>query len=267
MNLVDVHCHLNHQQFNIDLNQVLERAKKAGLKAILVSGVNPVANQEVLALANQYPVIKASLGIYPIDALGLAEAEIGLPRQIVPIDLKQEFKFIEKNKDKVIAIGEVGMDFHWVKKEDTYTQQAENFRKIIQFAIKINKPLIIHSRNAEQECLDILRQEIKHQLVPVVNHCFSGRKSLIRQAAELGHYFSIPPNILRSHGFQTLVKMVDLKQLLTETDAPYLSSAQGQRNEPANVVESIQKIAEIKGLAVKQVADQIWKNYQGVFER
>ncbi|MDP3734577.1 MAG: TatD family hydrolase [Nanoarchaeota archaeon] len=265
MNLVDVHCHLNHALFKDDLDQVLERARKAGLKALLVSGVNPVSNKEVLALAAKYPLIKASLGIYPIDALGMAEAEIGLPRQIVPINLEEEFAFIEKHKKDVLAIGEVGMDFHWAEKEKTYEKQADNFRRIIQFAIKIKKPLVIHSRKAERECLEILEQEIKNHQIPVVNHCFSGKKNLIMKAASLGHYFSIPPNILRSESFQSLVKMVDLKQLLTETDAPYLSPYKDKRNEPAFVVETITKIAEIKGMSSEDVAAQIWENYKKVF--
>ena len=265
MNLIDVHCHVNHDVFKSDLDEVLERAKKAGVKAIVVSGVNPVSNKEVLALAKKYPLIKASLGIYPIDALGMAEAEIGLPRQTVPIDLDQEFVFIEKNKEKVISIGEVGMDFHWADKEKTYEKQADNFRRIIRFAMKIKKPLVIHSRKAEKECIEIMSEEIKNKEIPVVNHCFSGKKSLIKQAAELGHYFSIPPNIMRSESFQILVKMVDLKQLLTETDAPYLSPYAEQRNEPAYVSLTVQKIAEIKGLPVEAVAEQIWHNYKTVF--
>ena len=118
MDLVDIHCHLNHAVYKDDLDQVIERAKKAGLKALIVSGVNPIANREVLDLAKKYPIIKASLGFYPIDALGLAEKEIGLPRQTVPIDLDKEFAFIEENIDRVISIGEVGMDFHWASKED-----------------------------------------------------------------------------------------------------------------------------------------------------
>lgn len=264
MNLVDIHCHLNHTVYKDDLDKVIERAKKAGLKALVVSGVNPVSNKEVLALAKKYPIIKASLGVYPIDALGLAEEEIGLPRQTVPINLDQEFEFIEKNIDRVISIGEVGMDFHWASKEDTYEKQAENFRRIIHFAIKIKKPLVIHSRKAERECLEILEREV-HGEIPVVNHCFSGKKNLIKRAAEKGHYFSIPPNVIRSQSFQTLIKMVDLKQLLTETDSPYLSPFPEQRNEPANVVESIKKIAEIKEISVEEAAKAVWDNYVKVF--
>ncbi len=277
MHLVDVHSHLNHADFARDLPEVLKRAEEAGVKAILCSGVNPPSNRQVLELVKKYPLIKASLGIYPIDALGLAEGGdegYGLPRQTVPINLEEEFAFIEKNKDKVVAIGEVGMDFYWAKKEETYQKQAENFRRIIRFTIKLKKPIIIHSRKAEEECLDILEQEIKQQereqqgkqnVIPVILHCFSGRKSLITRAAALGYYFSIPPNILRSGSFQELVKKVDIQQLLTETDAPYLSPYPGQRNEPVFVLESIKKIAEIKKIGVEETAEKIWANYQMIF--
>ena len=265
MNLIDVHCHLNHAQFKEDLPEVIKRAQDVGIKVIIVSGVNTNANHEVLKLAEKYPIIKASLGIYPIDALGLSEGETGLPRQPEPINLEEEFKFIEKNKDKVISIGEIGMDFHWASKESTGEKQADNFRKIIRFAKHINKPIVIHSRKAEAECIQILGEEIPNQEIPIIMHCFSGKKVLINQSAALGHYFSIPPNIVKSDQFQTLVKVVPLTQLLTETDSPWLSPFQGQRNEPSFVIETIKKIAEIKQLTKEQVADKIWQNYQKAF--
>lgn len=265
MNLVDVHCHLNHKFFKEDLVEVLERAKNAGVKAVVVSGVNPPANKEVLQLAEKYPIIKASLGIYPIDALGLSEGDTGLPGQTEKIDLEEEFEFIKENKDKIVSIGEVGMDFYWADKEKTYKQQAENFRRIIGFAISVKKPIVIHSRKAEEECLHILEEEIKNKEIPVVQHCFSGRKSLMSKAIELEHYFSIPPNILKASNFQTLVKKAPLTQLLTETDAPWLSPFKDKKNEPSFVVETIRKIAEIKEISEKEVGEQIWKNYVKVF--
>ncbi|MBI2152032.1 TatD family hydrolase, partial [Candidatus Woesearchaeota archaeon] len=231
MKLVDVHCHLNHEYFQSQMAEVLKRAEEAGVSAIVTSGVNPPANREVMELVRKHPLIlRASLGIYPIDALGLSEGETGLPRYPDKISLEEEFAFIKQaiyeSKDKdgqdlVVSIGEVGMDFHWAKKEETFEKQASNFRKIIQFAISIKKPLVIHSRKAEKECLDILEEEIKNQEIKVDLHCFSGNKRLIERAAKLGYYFSIPPNIIKLQHFQTLVQMVDIKQLLTETDAPW----------------------------------------------
>jgi TatD DNase family protein len=256
MKLVDVHCHLNHKVFEGKIDQIIINAKQNNVKAILVSGVNSKSNREVLELVKKDDLLKASLGIYPIDALGLAEGETGLPRQPEKIDLDEEFKFIEKNKDKIVAIGEIGMDFHWDK--DHHQEQENNFRKIIQFANKICKPIIIHTRNAEKECLDVLEQESK---VKVCLHSFSGNKKLIKRAIELGYYFSVPPKIMLLEQFQMLVSMVPLTQLLTETDAPWMSPERDLFNEPANVLVTIKKIAEIKNLTIEEIADQVWKNY------
>lgn len=265
MPLVDVHCHINHKEFEGKIDQVIDNAKKAGLKAILLSGVNPQANIEVLEYAKKYPIIKASLGIYPIDALGLSPDVTGLPHHRGPIDLEEQFTFFTKHLDKIIAIGEIGMDFHWVEKEDTYEQQAENFRKIIRFAKEVKKPIVIHSRKAERECLDILEEEIKEQEIPVIHHCFGGRKALIRRGVALGHNFTVPANIARNSGFESLVKIVPNEQLLTETDAPWLSPYKETINEPAYVTESIKKIAEIKQITLKEAEDLVWSNFCRIF--
>ncbi|MBT3298384.1 TatD family hydrolase [archaeon] len=270
MSLVDVHCHLNHALFKDNMKEILERAKQAGIKAIVVSGVNPAANKDVLELAEKINskkdndnILKVSLGIYPIDALGLSEGETGLPRNTEKINLEKEFKFIEKNKNKIVAVGEVGLDFHWDKLH--HNQQKENFRKIIRFVKSINKPIVIHSRKAEKECIDILEEELPNKDIPVIMHCFSGNKKLIKRATELGHYFSVPPNIVKLQHFQTLVEMVPLNQLFTETDAPWLSPFPDKRNEPSFVIETIKKMAEIKEITEEEVEKQIWNNYVKVF--
>ena len=267
MNLIDDHCHLTHVLYKDDISEVLKRAKAVNIKRILVSGVNPPSNREVLKLVQQHPdILRASLGIYPIDALGLAEGDSGLPLQKTPIDIDAELQFISQHKDHITAIGEIGMDFHWADKEKTYQQQADNFRKIIRFAKSIHKPIIIHSRKAEAECIQLLAEEIPNHEIPIVQHCFSGKKALIKQAAELGHYFSIPTNLIKSDQFQIMIKMVPLTQITTETDGPWLSPYKDQKNEPAFVKDAIQKIAELKQLSIEQVAEQIWENYKKIYE-
>ena len=266
MPLVDVHCHINHALLKDSIPEVLDRAQKNGVKIIVLSGVNPSANKEVLALAQKYPMIKASLGIYPIDALGLTPDEVGLPHHKGPIDLDEQFSFIENNLNQVISIGEIGMDFHWASKEETLEQQQKNFRKIIRFAIKVQKPIVIHSRKAEKECIDVLEEEIKNNEIPVIQHCFSGKKNLIKRAAALGHYFSVPANVIRSHSFQTMVKLVPISQLLTETDSPWLSPNREEVNEPKNVLLSIQKIAEIKDLSLEDTQKTVWNNFCQAFK-
>jgi len=264
MKLVDVHCHLNHELYLKELDKVLERAQKAGVKAIVCSGVNPECNRQVLELAQKHPtIVKACLGIYPIDAIGLSEGETGLPKHPGKIHLEEEFEFLRKNKNHIIGIGEIGMDFHW--DQDFHAQQEEIFRKILRFALELKKPVVIHSRKAERECIDILEQEIKNKEILVVMHCFSGNKKLISRARDLGYYFSIPANINKLQHFQTVVELVDLKQLLTETDGPWLCPYPTGHSEPAFVLEAIKKIAEIKKLSMEEVAEQIWHNYERAF--
>ena len=259
LKLVDIHCHLNQIHFEDKLDQVISNAKKVGVQAIVISGTNPLSNREVLELAKKDEILKVTLGLHPIDALGLSEGDTGISKPEGKVNLEKEFKFIEENKDQILGIGEVGLDYHW--DEDHHEEQREVFRKVIRLAVKIKKPLIVHTWEAEEDCVNLLEEEAKGK-VPVVLHCFTGRKSLITRAKELGYYFSVPPSMKRVGNFQTLVKKVDLKQLLTETDAPWQSPFKDQRNEPAFVLETIKEIAKIKKLTEEEVADQIWENYQ-----
>ncbi|MBW3019292.1 TatD family hydrolase [Candidatus Woesearchaeota archaeon] len=263
MILVDDHCHLTHDQYKKDLNKVLERSKKAGVKAIVCSGVNTPTNREALALAEKHKdIVKCSMGIYPVDALGLGADEIGLARQTEPIDLDAEFDFIRKNKDKIVAIGETGLDYHWVKDEEHQKQMREIFQKVIEFTEKIKKPILIHSRRAEIDVVDMLESS---KIKTIIMHCFEARKNLIKKAADKGWYFSIPSTIGKSQQFQTIAQIANINQLLTETDGPWLSPIPGERNEPKNVVLAVKKIAEIKGFTEEETANNIWLNFQKVY--
>ncbi|MCR4284789.1 MAG: TatD family hydrolase [archaeon] len=264
MNLIDVHAHLGFERFNNDLDEVIERARKANLKLIITSGIGPKTNRQALEIVEKYlDIVKASFGIYPVDAIASKVKNISddVKRDIEEFDVDEEIRWIEGNKDKCIAIGEVGLDYKVVP--GTEELQKEVFRKIIQLAKKIDKPLVIHSRNAEADCINLLEEA---RMKKVVMHCFSGKKHLIRKGIELGFFFSVPPVITRLQHFKTLVEIVPLTQLLTETDAPYLSPVAGTRNEPANVVITIKEIAKIKNLSEKDVADQIYKNAETLFK-
>ncbi len=213
--LVDVHCHLTHESFKNKLDEVLDRAKKAGVTTIITSGVNVPTNREVLELSKSNPMIKCTLGLYPIDLLGEAD-ESGLSRQIEPFDLDEEMNFIEQHKDEILGVGECGLDYHWDK--DRHEKQKENFRKIIEFVKKIDKPIVIHTREAEADCIDMLE---KSGIKKVMLHMFEGNKKLIKRAEELGYYFSVPAILNKNQHFRMLVEMVNINQLLTETDSPW----------------------------------------------
>lgn len=263
--LVDIHCHLDHARFKADLPKVIERAGKAGLKTIITSGVNSTTNRLILKIQDKYKdIVRLSFGLYPIDVLAkeIEKGESdGFQRDIETFDLDSELAWIEKNKSNCVAIGECGLDFSWNTGQEQ--SQIPIFEKIIKFARKIDKPLIVHTRKAELECLDLLE---KNKSNKVILHCFSGRKSLIKRGIELGYYFSIPPIITRLEHFKTLVSLVPINQLLTETDSPYLSPVAGERNEPANVQVTIKEIAKIKNLPEKQVEEIIYDNYKKIFE-
>ena len=259
--LVDAHCHLTHHALKDKIDEIIKRAKEKGVVHAITSGVNVPTNREVLELQKKYPdFVKVSLGLYPIDLLGLPPDESGLSRQTEKFDLDEELKFIEKNKDKILAVGECGMDFHWDKEH--HEEQRVNFQKIIDFVIKIKKPIVIHSRKAETECVEMLE---KSKVKKVLLHMFEGRKHIIKKAADLGYYFSIPTNLSKSQHFQGVVEAVNINQLLTETDAPWMGPVKGELNEPANVSETIKKIAEIKKMDPKEVENVLYSNYQRLF--
>ncbi len=251
MLLVDVHAHLDLKEFGSDLDKVINRAQKAGVKVIINNGLNPESNRKTLELSKKYEILKPALGLYPDDAIKLTQEQI-----------RDEINFIKRNKDKIIAIGEVGLDYKYSKKKQEQELQKEIFLKIINLSKKINKPLIIHSRKAESDVINMLENSDAKK---AILHCFSGKLKLIKKAAELGYYFSVPTNVVRSNQFQKLVEIVDINQLLTETDSPYLSPYKGRRNEPAFIIETIKKIAEIKNISINETANNIFMNYQNVF--
>lgn len=176
------------------------------------------------------------------------------------IDIDTEFAFFKKHRDEITAIGEVGMDRKFTKEHDE--QQKANFRKIIGHTEKLGRPIIVHTRNAEADCLELLQSSTIKQ---VILHTFEGNRKLIQKAIELGYSFSVPTLLMRSSHFQMLVGMAPLEQLFTETDAPWLAADKEKRNEPAFITESIKKIAEIKKLGASEVEEQIWKNAKKVF--
>jgi TatD DNase family protein len=257
--LVDVHCHLDHRDFEKDIDEVVKRAEEAGLKVIVTAGINPETNRLSLELSKRYRIIKPALGIYPIDALQNEVASQEFPLQPKEFDVDEEIEFIGKSAKNIVAVGEAGLDYQSGSKK---AEQKEMFGKLVQLAERINKPLIVHSRKAEEDCVNMLESS---RLKRILMHCFSGNHRLVKRVADNNWYLSIPTNVVRSEHFQKVVGEVDLSRLLTETDAPYLSPFKGQRNEPSFVVESIRKIAEIKGMEQTEVENNIFLNYERLF--
>jgi len=243
---VDVHAHLDDKAFKSDLELVVKRAEEAGVKAIINNGIDPLSNRKTLDLAGMFPVIKAALGIFPTYAVKMKEN-----------DFKKELFFISKSDP--IAIGEVGLDLHHL---NSIEKQAPLFRKFIKLSNDLDIPVIVHTRKAEKEAIEILESENAKN---VILHCFSGSMELARRCEKNGWYFSIPPIIKTSKHFRELTRNISITRLLTETDAPYLSPIRGQRNEPSFVRTSIKIIAEVKGLNELEVERNIFANFQRIF--
>jgi TatD DNase family protein len=264
MAIIDVHAHLDHAWMQENLKETLKRAREARVNAIISNGVNPETNRKTLELAEQYKIIKAALGIYPVDALAeeIKQGDFPLTKPNV-FDVDEEIAFIKKNKNKIVAIGEVGLDNHTLP--GMLNKQKKVFEKLITLAEQTKKPIIVHSRKAEQEVIDLLASSsIKNN--HIVMHCFGGKLSLAKQVRDKGWFLSIPPSIVRSSHFQRIVEEVPLNQLLTETDSPYLSPFKDKRNEPAFITETIKKIAEIKQFTKEEVENNLFLNAKKLFD-
>ncbi|MGE4381349.1 MAG: TatD family hydrolase [Methanothrix sp.] len=245
---IDSHCHLDFKHFNKDREAVMENARKAGVVRMINSGVDYSTNSKSLELAKNYDFISATLGLSPNSIDGKNDPEI-----------KMILDQIESNASQAVGIGEAGLDYYHTKDAPSRERQAEIFKKVIAIAESLNLPLVIHSRDAEQPALDM----VKH-LDRVVFHCYSGTLPTMKEAQDRGYYISLATNVCRSGHHQILARNVSLDHLLVETDSPFLSPRKG-RNEPANVLDSVRLIARIKGLEPQEVAAQTATNTKRIY--
>lgn len=259
---VDVHTHLTHEKFQGDVWEVVARAKQAGLSALVVNGLEPDSNRTILEMAKKDPVIKPALGIYPIDAINHLKPT--LPFEVATFDVDAEIRFIDAaaEQGKLFAIGECGLDGHWVG-EETFPEQERVFRALIEIAKKHNLPLVIHTRKRELRAMEILRE---HQIKRVDFHCFGGKARWAIEAAEKdGWWFSIPANARTNESFTKMLKQLPAEKILTETDAPFLAPQKGTRNEPMHVTGTVAYLGELRGMSTEAARDLVWKNFQTLF--
>ncbi len=244
--IIDLHCHLDILK---DIDGAIKRAEQAGVTKIVASGIDEASNRKVIELSETYAMVEASLGVYP-------DVHLDTGRKA---NVEKEIGFIEKNKDKIVAVGEIGLDFKNVESKDN---QYKTFHSMLELACRLKKPVILHTRKAEAEVIDVIES---YPGIKKVMHCFSGKKKQAARAYELGCYFTIPTSIVRSEQFQDLAKDIPLSRLFCETDSPFLSPFKEKPNEPAFVVESLNMIAKIKGITAEEAKKAMFMNYQRVF--
>lgn len=238
--LFDVHAHLDSKEFDSDRDAVVERAKAAGVN-VITSALGPEGIDKTLSMIKRYDNVFASFGLQPTV----------LSRETID----ETIWLVKKNRESIIALGEVGLDYYWVKETDSRRKQQENLLVFLDVAEELRLPVVLHSRDSEKDILKILEIWGGGALL----HCFSGTVEDAEKAISLGCIISIPTSIVYSKSKQHLAKALPLESIVLETDAPYLSPKQKTRNEPANVIFSRDLIADIKKVD-KEVVEAVTSN-------
>jgi len=252
LNLIDSHAHIYYRDYAGDFEEMLQRAADAGIAAMIVVGTDIESSRESVELAEKYPQLYAAVGVHPHDAGRVTDACYGVIRDLA------------LSSPKVVAIGEIGLDYY--RDRSPRADQERVFRTFLRMAADLDKPVIIHDRDAHQQVLDCLREERSKK---GVLHCFSGDSAMAAEALALGFYISIPGTITypANEALREVVRATSIDRMLVETDCPYLSPVphRGKRNEPAYVRLAAERVAEVKGLTLEDVARITTKNVRDLF--
>ena len=250
MVLFDAHAHLAAPEFAEDLPAVLARAEAAGVAGIVAVGETLADAERILELARRHPVIKPAVGLDPtVLDRDAASAVIALVRQ---------------RADRLVALGEVGLD-HWaVKTEGEWRVQEAILEEFVALSGELDLPLNVHSRSAGRHAIAFLKSRSARR---VLLHAFDGKAATAAAGVDAGYGFSIPPSVVRSPQKQKLVRYLPLDCLLLETDSPVLGPDPAVRNEPANLAIACRAVADLKGVSVETVAQVTTDNARRLFPR
>ena len=242
--MIDVHCHLEQPDYDKDRDEVIEKCKQE-LKAVITCSAHPKDFDFTMKLVDMYKgFVFATVSIHPIYIKEVSE--------------KEKDRFIDRiieNKDKIVGIGETGLDYFWVKERDWREKQKELFKELIELALKLKKPLVIHAREAYEDVVKILEDLVPNYRVDL--HMF-GENKLVPRVLENGWFVSMNTIVLRSKKHKKVVRDMPLERLMLETDAPWLGF--GKRNTPLAIKQVAEKIAEVKKLDFEKVWQKCGEN-------
>ncbi len=240
LTFIDTHCHLEMDEFNLDRNEVIERAKNAGIEAVITIGSDLKGNKGALELSEKYDSVYAAVGFHPHDAKDFTE------------EIYRKLKEWTA-KEKVVAIGEIGLDYHY--DNSPREVQREVFKLQLSLAKETGLPVVIHSREAKKDTLEIVKES---GIDKGVFHCFSGDMDMAEKVMAMGFHISIagPVTFKNAKKLVEIAKSIPDDYLLIETDAPYLAPEpfRGKRNEPSYLVYTARKIAELRGISMDDLA-------------
>jgi TatD DNase family protein len=251
--LFDTHVHLNAEQFEEDLEEVIGRAQSEGVSHMVVVGFDRPTITRAMELAEAYEFIYACVGWHPVDAIDMTDEDLAWIEELAA-------------HPKVVAIGEMGLDYHWDKSPKDV--QKDVFRRQIRLAKKVKLPIVIHNRDATADVVEILREEGAGEVGGIM-HCYSGSVEVAKECLDMNFYISLggPVTFKNAKKPKEVAEAVPLEKLLIETDCPYLAPHpyRGKRNEPAYVKLVAEQIAELKGLAFEEVAEATMENAKRLF--
>ena len=258
MNLFDNHAHLDDEKFDNDRKVIIEEIGRE-IKGFISAGYSLEGSKRAVELSKEYDFIYATCGISPND---IPQSEEELWKNL------DEIKNLVKINKKVVAIGEIGLDYYWEKDEKRREFQKVAFMKQIELANELELPIVIHTRDAIMDTLEILKQnDVEHK---GVFHCCPLNRELVKEALKLGFYISFagPITFKNSKNANEIIEMVPNDKMLIETDSPYLSPEplRGKRNDPRNVKYIAQKIADVKGISLEEVAKITYENAKEIFK-
>lgn len=255
MNLVDTHCHLDWNSFDPDREAVIDRAVQAGVTRMITIGVDVTSSRRAIELAEKHEAIYAAVGVHPNDCAGFDAAMLNDIRSLA-------------QHPKVVAIGEIGLDYYWHKVD--HETQARVFHAQLELAAELNKPVVIHSRDAAPDVMTILENFTHHaSRLTGTLHSYFDDLAIAQRAFAIGFTIGVtgPLTFKKAEREREIIQQVPLDRVLIETDAPFLTPMphRGERNEPAYVKHTAEMMAQVRGQSIEEVARQTTRNAEKLF--
>ena len=253
--IIDSHCHLDNEKLQPRIKDIINSANKSNVKYMLTICTDNLSFTKIINILNAYENVFGTYGIHPHETSKYKDLTIDKIK-------KQLLKH-----DKVIGVGESGLDFYYNHSDQQ--NQLESFKRHIEASLDLDMPIIVHSRNAEADTFDILKEEKKNSDIKVLMHCFTGSNDFAKKLIDIGCYISVSGIITfkNSAELAQTVSEIPLNNLLVETDSPYLSPVpfRGKTNEPSYIIHTIEKLAKIKKISKNQIIESTTKNFRELF--
>lgn len=249
MQMFDAHTHIDMRHFKNDRERVIQRARDAGLVGMVTSSISPASFRRTLGIVKKHKEF-----IYHSAGCSASQVTMDEAEQIITLT--------RKYAPDIVAVGEVGLDYHWVKEPRARQAQEPIFSLFIDLAKELNLPIVIHSRKAESRATEMLESQFSGA---VLMHCFDGSSDIAKRVADNGWFVTLPANFSKYRNRVKSAEILPLEQIMLETDGPYLSPTQ-MRNEPANIQYGCEALSQVFGLPVETIAEQTTANARRFYQ-